>query len=159
MLTVRPATGADHAAIWAILEPVFRAGETYTIDKGIARDAALAYWMAHQCFIAETGGDILGTYYLRPNQQGGGAHVCNCGYATARAARGRGVASAMCAHSLQTARDAGFRAMQFNFVVVTNTGAIRLWQRHGFDTVGRLPRAFDHPTEGEVDALVMHRFL
>ncbi|MBV0913718.1 GNAT family N-acetyltransferase [Anianabacter salinae] len=159
MLAVRPATGADHDAIWAILKPVFRAGDTYTIDPAIPRADALAYWTAHRCYVAEDAGDVLGTYYLKPNQQGGGAHVANCGYATLPAARGRGIASAMCAHSLDAARAAGFRAMQFNFVVSTNTGAIRLWEKHGFDTVGRLPRAFDHPGSGEVDALVMHRFL
>ncbi len=159
MISVRPATGADHSAIWGILKPIFRAGDTYTISPNISQTDALAYWTAHDTFVAEEDGKVLATYYLRPNQQGGGAHVCNCGYATALDARGRGLASAMCAHSLDTARDKGFRAMQFNFVVSANTGAIRLWEKHGFDTVGRLPRAFHHPEKGEVDALVMHRFL
>ena len=102
---------------------------------------------------------MLGTYYLRANQAGGGGHVCNCGYMTDSAAAGRGVARAMCAHSLELAREQGFRAMQFNFVVSTNTRAVALWEGMGFAVVGRLPGAFRHPAQGYVDALVMHRSL
>lgn len=123
--------------------------------------AALAYWMGSdkETFVAEDAGEIVGTYYIRPNQGGGGRHVCNCGYITSPAATGRGIASRMCEHSLDQARERHYRAMQFNFVVSTNTGAIRLWQRMGFDIVGRLPEAFHHPSKGFVDALVMFRAL
>src|SRR5262245_23541291 len=122
---------------------------------------AIAYWMGsdRETFVAEEEGRLVGTYYLRPNQLGGGAHVANCGYITASDAFGRGVGRRMCEHSLQHARDRGFRAMQFNFVVSTNTRAIGLWQHLGFDTVGRLPLAFSHPSHGYVDALVMFRTL
>ena len=96
---------------------------------------------------------------LHPNQMGLGDHVANAGYLVAPAHRGHGIAGAMCEHSLATARAAGFRAMQFNFVVSTNETAVRLWQKHGFEIVGRLPKAFRHATLGEVDALVMYRFL
>ena len=101
----------------------------------------------------------MGSYYLRANQQGGGSHVANCGYATSVAARGRGVAAAMCAHSLDRARSRGFRAMQFNFVLSTNRRAVHLWQRHGFEIAGTLPKAFLHPALGYVDAYVMYREL
>src|SRR5262245_61150198 len=122
---------------------------------------AIAYWMRpdHETFVAEEDGRLAGTYYLRANQLGGGAHVANCGYVTAPEATGRGVARRMCEHSLQQARDRGFRAMQFNFVVATNERAVRLWHRLGFETVGRLPRAFLHPRHGYTDALVMFRAL
>jgi ribosomal protein S18 acetylase RimI-like enzyme len=155
---IRPATAADHDAIWAILEPVFRAGETYTIDRDISRDAALAYWFTpgNAVFVTEDG---LGTYFLRRNQGGGGAHVANCGYMTAEGAGGRGIARAMCAHSLVEARERGFRAMQYNFVVSTNERAVRLWESFGFRALCRLPGAFAHPTHGFVDALVMFRAL
>ncbi len=93
------------------------------------------------------------------NQKGGGSHVCNCGYATASEAQGRGVARAMLAHSLEAARGQGFRAMQFNFVVETNSRAIETWKQAGFAIVGRLPEAFRHPGAGFVDALVMYRAL
>lgn len=160
-MIIRPATPADHSAIWAMLEPVFRAGDTYTIDADISRDAALAYWFGpeRQVFVAEDNGTPLGTYYIVPNQKGGGRHVCNCGYVTAKAAQGKGVARAMLAHSLDHARACGFAAMQFNFVVATNIRAVATWQRAGFDIVGRLPGAFRHPVQGDVDALVMFRRL
>ena len=161
MISVRPGTSADRDAIWSILEPMIRAGETYTVPREMTREAALAWWHspAHEVFVAEEGGAILGTYFLRANQQGGGAHVANCGYVTAPHASGRGVARAMCAHSLERARERGFRAMQYNFVVSTNERGVRLWQSFGFEIVGRLPGAFAHPTAGFVDAFVMFRLL
>lgn len=159
-LTIRPYAGTDDDAVWSILEPAFRAGDTYTVDPAISREDAIAFWTAPEktVFLAETYRP-LGTCYLRANQQGGGAHVCNAGFVTHPDARGQGVASAMLAHLLDLARATGYRAMQFNFVVSTNTGAIGLWQRAGFDTVGRLPRAFRHPISGYVDALVMMKSL
>ena len=160
-VTIRPAETRDHDAIWSILEPTVRSGETYTLPRDFSREQALAYWFArgHEVFVADEDGDIVGTYFLRANQQGGGAHVANCGYMTAQRASGRGLARTMCAHSLEAARARGFRAMQFNFVVSTNHRAVRLWQGFGFDIVGRLPGAFQHPSEGFVDALVMYRAL
>jgi L-amino acid N-acyltransferase YncA len=160
-LSIRPATAADDDSIWAILEPTFRAGETYPIPRDISRKDALAYWRTpgHTVFVAEDGGRVVGTYYLRANNRGGGAHVANCGYMTAQGATGRGVARAMCAHSLEHARAQGFRAMQFNFVIASNARAVRLWQACGFAIVGTLPEAFAHPSEGFVDAHVMFRLL
>ena len=151
----------DDEAIWAILEPIIRAGETYTQSRDMSREDALAFWFAggHEVFVAEENGGIVGTYFLKANQKGGGAHVANCGYMTAPHATGRGVARAMCAHSLERARERGFRAMQFNFVVSTNERAVRLWQSFGFEIVGRLPQVFEHPKLGLVDAYVMYRQL
>ncbi|MBV9346371.1 MAG: GNAT family N-acetyltransferase [Pseudolabrys sp.] len=160
-MEIRPATGADDDAIWRVLEPAFRAGETYMIERDISRDAALAYWKSpgHAVFVADDGGAVVGTYYLRANQRGPGMHVCNSGYITAPQAQGRGVARAMCTHSLDEAKKRGFKAMQFNAVISTNQRAIRLWQQMGFDIVGMLPGAFNHPRDGMVDALVMFRRL
>ena len=159
-MIIRAAGPGDADALWAMLEPVFRAGDTYTVDPEISRADALAFWQAPEktVFVADDGAP-LGTYYIKPNQGGGGAHVCNCGYITAPEARGRGVARAMMTHSFDTARDMGFAAMQYNFVVATNTRAIDTWHRAGFETVGQLPKAFRHPTEGLVDALVMWKDL
>jgi ribosomal protein S18 acetylase RimI-like enzyme len=158
---IRPALPSDDDAIWAILEPVFRAGETYPIPRDISRADALAYWRTrgHAVFVAEDSSQIVGTYYLRANNRGGGSHVANCGYMVAPAASGRGVARAMCLHSLAQARERGFIAMQFNFVIASNERAVRLWQTCNFKIVGTLPGAFGHPRLGAVDAFVMYRTL
>jgi len=160
-MLIRPAAQADHDAIWHILEPTIRAGETYPLPRDMTRAAALAYWTGptHEVFVAVIGADIVGTYYIRPNQTGGGAHVANCGYMTAPAATGRGIARAMCQHSLAHARNRGYRAIQFNFVIATNTRAIALWHACGFTTLARLPAAYHHPTAGYVDALIMFQTL
>lgn len=160
-MLIRPATSDDAAAIWGIIEPTIRAGETYALDRGMRESEAIDYWFAtdKEVFVAEADGTILGTYYLRANQAGGGAHVANAGYMTGVAATGRGVARAMGLHSLDHAAARGFRAMQFNFVVSSNERAVRLWQSLGFDIVGRLAGAFEHPVLGFVDALVMYRVL
>jgi ribosomal protein S18 acetylase RimI-like enzyme len=161
VLTIRRAESEDHDVVWAILEPVIRAGETYTLPRDMTREAALGYWFsrAHEVFVAEDGKSAVGTYFLHPNQMGGGAHVANCGYVTAAGQFGRGIARAMCAHSLDYARSRGFRAMQFNFVVSTNERAVRLWESFGFEIIGRLREAFMHPALGYIDAYVMYRML
>ncbi|HEX5460117.1 MAG TPA: GNAT family N-acetyltransferase [Steroidobacteraceae bacterium] len=161
MLHVRKAEARDAAAIAAIILPIIRAGATYALDPSMGEAEALAYWMApdKETFVAEQDGVVLGTYYMRPNQAGGGAHVCNCGYMTSPAVTGRGIARRMCEHSLGHARSRGYRSMQFNFVVSTNERAVRLWQSLGFEIVGRLPAAFEHPSAGFVDAFVMYQRL
>lgn len=160
-MQIRSAEAADAAAISAIILPIIREGVTYALDADMGEAEALAYWMGaeKQTFVAEEDGVILGTYYIRPNQAGGGRHVCNCGYMTSAAATGRGVARRMCEHSMAHARAVGYRAMQFNFVVSTNERAVKLWRSLGFQIVGTLPGAFHHPTAGDVDALVMFQTL
>lgn len=160
-MIIRPATANDAAAIWGIIGPTIRAGETYALDRDMSEADALAYWLGADkaASVAEADGVILGTYHLRANQAGGGRHVANCGYMTGAAATGRGVARAMCLHAIDEAKARGFRAMQFNFVVSSNVRAVGLWRSLGFEIVGRLPGAFDHPAEGFVDVLVMFRTL
>jgi GNAT superfamily N-acetyltransferase len=140
---------------------VLRTGETYALPRDITAADALGYWCRpeHETFVAADRDGILGTYFLRANQAGGGAHVANCGYVSAQQAQGRGVARRMLEHSLERARQRGFLAMQYNFVVSTNERAIRTWLAYGFQEAGRLPQAFRHPRLGLVDALVMYRTL
>jgi ribosomal protein S18 acetylase RimI-like enzyme len=158
---IRPAAEIDRAGIWAVIEPHIRAGETFAMPRGWSREEGLSYWFApaHEVFVAEAEGAIVGTYYLRANQAGGGDHVANAGYATAPEASGRGVARAMGEHSLDVARQRGFAAMQFNLVVSSNERAVRLWQSLGFRKVGTLPGAFRHPSLGHLDSFVMWRDL
>jgi ribosomal protein S18 acetylase RimI-like enzyme len=156
-MQIRIANHEDAPTIWSIIEPVIRAGETYALTPAMSKEEALDYWFGSDktTYVAEQDGEIQGTYYNRANQSGGGSHVCNCGYMTAAHATGRGVARRMCEHSLSYARSHGYLAMQFNFVVSTNVRAIGL--SLGFEIVGRLPQAFNHPSKGYVDALIMFR--
>lgn len=160
-LSIRPARPRDFASIWPIFRSVIAAGDTYAYAPDTSMSEARRIWMdpPAQPFVAEQDGRVVGTYALRPNQPGLGDHVGNCGYMTHPDARGRGIGSAMCAHSLGVARERGYGALQFNFVVASNEGAIRLWRKHGFEIVGRVPGAFRHPTLGLVDVLIMHRAL
>ncbi len=162
MIRIRLFEEQDWPAIWPIIEPVFRAGETYAFSPDITEEEAHKVWveMPAATFVAvDNNNNILGTYYIKPNQPTLGAHVCNCGYIVSEDARGKGVASAMCEHSQREAVSRGFRAMQYNLVVSTNEGAVRLWKRHGFEIVGTLPKAFRHPKLGFVDAFVMYKQL
>lgn len=151
----------DWGQVWPLLEEVFRQGETYAVDPAITEEDAYRLWVEHPTatFVFDQDGRSLATYYLKPNQSGGGAHVCNCGYVVAPSARGRGLASQMCLHSQERAVALGFRAMQYNLVVASNEGAVRLWERHGFSKVGTLPGAFRSPSAGFVDAFVMYKTL
>ena len=160
-ITIRYAREGDFAALWPILRGVIRAGDTYAIEPGLTREAMRDLWMRapRATCVAEIAGEVRGTYYIKTNRPGGGAHVCNAGYVVAPPARGRGIARAMCLHAQEEARAMGYLAMQFNFVVETNAGAIALWEDMGFATVGHLPRAFRHPTKGLVDARVMYKWL
>lgn len=158
---IRPAEPGDFVRIWPFFRDIVRRGDTYAIDPQIGEDDARALWMERsgRVFVAEDGGEIVGTYTLKPNHGGGGAHICNCGYMVSPAARGRGIATRMCEHSQATARRLGFRAMQFNLVVASNTGAFRLWKKLGYREVGRIPEAFRLPSGEFVDAFVMHKRL
>lgn len=161
MIEIRPAATGDWPQMWAMLAPIMAAGETLALPRDGDEATARAYWSSpeKQNFLAHEDGAVLGSSYIRANQQGGGAHVANCGYITAEAARGRGVARALCAHSIDYCRRAGFKAIQFNFVVSTNEPAVHLWRSLGFEVLTHLPKAFDHPRLGPVDALVMWKTL
>ncbi len=157
-MQIRPYGATDWPALWSLLEPVFRAGETFPHDPAITEEDAQVAWVEQSQAVmvaVDAAGALVGTYYLRPNSLALGAHVANAGYVVAEQCRRQGVGSRLCQHSLQEARRLGFRAMQFNLVVSTNSAGIRCWQRNGFQVVGTLPGAFHHQQLGDVDALVM----
>ena len=161
-MKIRPATDADRDAIWNIFHEVVAAGDTYALDPNISREDALAYWFApgtHTYVAEQPAIGIAGTYILRPNQSGGGSHVANAGFMVSASARGQGIGRAMAEHCLSEARRLGFRAMQFNYVISTNTAAIHLWEDLGFEIVATLPSAFHHPDKGYVDVYIMYRSL
>lgn len=152
---------SEFEEVWPLFQAVIARGDTYTYPADLPLETARAMWTAApaRCFVAHADGEVLGCYRLAPNQIGRGDHVANAGYMVASGARGRGVGAALCAHSLDEARRSGFLAMQFNMVVSTNSGAVRLWQRHGFEIVATLPGAFRHAELGFVDGYVMYRRL
>lgn len=160
-MTIREARSEDWDSIWAIFHEIAKAGETYAYETDTTKDQAKQIWVAapRKTFVFEENEDILGTYYLKTNQAGPGKHVCNCGYMVSSNARGKGLATSMCLHSQKVATELGYKAMQFNFVASSNEGAVRIWHSLGFDTVGRLPKAFNHPVKGYLDALVMFKWL
>ena len=160
-MQIRPAINADHDAIWNIFHEIIAAGDTYAFDPQMPREEALAYWFRADThtYIAEENDSVVGTYILRPNQSGPGSHVANAAFMVARDAEGAGVGRRMAEHCLTEARRMDFCAMQFNFVISTNTRAIHLWNQLGFTIVGTLPGAFRHPEKGFVDVYVMYRSL
>jgi L-amino acid N-acyltransferase YncA len=159
-MTIREAVKADFDSIWPIFREIVSAGDTYAYAADTTKEQAFKIWIEtpRKTYVLEEG-SILGTYFLKTNQAGPGSHVCNCGYMVSSSARGRGLATAMCEHSQKVARALGYKAMQFNFVASSNEGAVRLWGKLGFETVGCLPKAFNHPTLGYVDAIVMYKWL
>ena len=160
-MTIRPATTADAAAIWRIFQAVVAPGDTYSFTGETAEREAVAYFLGPgiTSFVADDDGHVIGMYKLIPNRIGRGSHVANASFMVDPSAQGKGAGRALGEHCLDEARRQGYEAMQFNFVVSTNTAGVSLWKKLGFEIVGTLPKAFRHATLGDVDAYVMHRFL
>ncbi len=160
-MTIREAHKQDFIGIWPIFKEIVSLGETYAYKADTSKEEALRIWVdfPRKTYIWEEDGQILGTYYIKTNQAGPGDHVCNCGYMVSSKERGKGLATAMCEHSQKVALELGYKAMQYNFVAASNEGAIRLWLKLGFEKVGCLPKAFNHPKHGYVDALIMYKWL
>lgn len=160
-MKIRPAVEADFESMWTIFRAVVATESTYVFAPDTPREEALAYWLGPgiECFVAEDAGRVVGMYKLVANQPGLGSHVANASFMVDPALAGHGIGRALGVHSLRKARGAGFNAMQFNFVVATNTAAVDLWKKLGFEIVGTLPKVFRHRERGLVDAFVMHRFL
>jgi GNAT superfamily N-acetyltransferase len=160
-LKIREIRPDEFDLVWPLFHSVLAAGDTYAWAPDMSLEEGRRIWTAApaRAFVAELDGAAVATYSVRPNQPGLGDHVANAGYMVEPAARGQGIARALCEHSMETARQAGFTAMQFNFVVSSNEGAVRLWQRCGFRIVGQVPGAFRHRERGATDVFIMHRFL
>jgi len=161
MMFIRKATIDDFDGVWPIFQAVVAKGDTYVFSPEASRNDAFDYWFGPgvRSYVADIDGKIAGMYKLIPNQRDLGSHVANASFMVSPDTHGQGVGEALGRHCLEEARRAGFKAMQFNFVVSTNVGAVALWKKLGFRIVGTLPGVFRHQTLGYVDAYVMHRFL
>jgi GNAT superfamily N-acetyltransferase len=160
-MIIRRATETDRDVLWAIIQPIIATGDTWAFAPNTPKDEMLTFWLTApvMAYVAETDGIVVGTFFLKTNQPGLGAHVVNAGYMVHAEHAGKGIGRAMCLFSMAEARRLGYRAMQFNIVVKTNERAVRLWQSLGFEIVGELPEAYQHQTLGFVNAYVMHQSL
>jgi L-amino acid N-acyltransferase YncA len=162
-MRIREATAEDWDAIWPFFHEIVAAGDTYVYDRDLTKEQGREIWMfrppGRTVVAVDEGGTVLGTANVQRNKAGGGAHVANASFMVAPAGAGRGVGRALGEHILELARADGFRAMQFNAVVETNTRAVRLWQSLGFRILATIPEGFQHPVKGYVGLHIMHRTL
>lgn len=158
---IRAASKNDFESIWPIFNAIVSTGLTYTWSANTSIEQARTLWIesAHKTFVYEDSEKVMGSYYIKANFGGAASHICNCGYMVSAEARGKGVATAMCQHSQQIALDLGYKAMQFNCVTTSNESAIRLWHKLGFETIGQIPKGFNHPELGYIDMLIMYKWL
>ena len=158
-MIIREAIIKDLDGVWEIFRQVIKTGDTYAFDPNSQKEDLPKLWFAPTMtvYVVEEDGKILGTYYIKPNQTGLGAHVANCGYMVHPEARGRGLARQLFDHSWLVAKESGYKGMQFNFVVSTNTIAVQLWEKLGFKIIGTIPKGFNHQQLGYVDAYIMFR--
>jgi ribosomal protein S18 acetylase RimI-like enzyme len=158
-MTIREATDNDHDGIWKIFEQVVRVGDTYAFDPDTPKEDLPKLWFAPamKVYVAEENGKISGTYFIKPNQPGLGAHIANCGYMVHPESRGRGLGKQLFDHSWLVAKESGYKGMQFNLVVSTNQIALQLWEKLGFRIIGTIPKGFNHLQLGYVDAYILFR--
>jgi len=159
--TARIATNEDEESLWGILEPMVRKGGTYVFSLDKSKESLMGYWMGvdKSTFVVELDGELVGTFYLKANQEGLGDHVCNAGFVVAPAAEGQGIGRWMGEFAQAEAKSRGFLAMQFNFVIKSNQRAVQLWKSLGFAVIGEIPDAYRHPELGLVPALIFHKKL
>lgn len=160
-ITIRRSELSDLESLWGIIEPIIRSGGAYVFDPESSKEKIMNYWTDTDkiTFVAEVGGSILGTFYLKANQPDCGDHIVNAGFMVSAQTRGKGVGSAMGKFAMEEARRLGFLAMQFNFVIKTNLPAVKLWKDLGFKIIGEVPDAYRHPELGLVPALIMYQKL
>ena len=160
-MIIRRSAESDFDAMWEIFHLVVAGGDTYAFAADTPREEAIAYFHGPgiESWVAEVNGRVVGMYKMIPNRRDRGSHVANASFMVHPSAQGMRVGRTMGEHCLEQARQAGYQAMQFNFVVSTNTAGVTLWKKLGFEIVGTLPKAFNHSQLGLVDAYVMHRFL
>ncbi|MFZ1702505.1 MAG: GNAT family N-acetyltransferase [Pyrinomonadaceae bacterium] len=161
MLLIQKVEEADKVDVWQIIKAVIAGGDTYVFAPDSGREEMMEFWFSadKNNYVATLDGEVVATFWLRPNQPGLGAHVANAAYMVSPDAHGKGIGKQIALWSLEEARRLGFTAMQFNFVVKSNTVAVNLWKSIGFEIIGEVPDAFDHVENGPTNAYIMYRKL
>lgn len=163
MPLIREAAADDWPEVWRFMRTIVAAGETFSWERDLHELRARERWcheLPGRTFVAvDAGGKIVGTAESEPNHGGPGAHVATASFMVDPDHEGRGVGRALCENVLEQARADGYRAMQFNAVVETNTRAVALWCSLGFDVLATVPEAFNHPVAGYVGLHIMYRRL
>ncbi len=161
MLEIRKIHKEDKSVVWEIIKSVIATGDTYLFYPNTSREKMLNYWFAadKKTYVALSEDKIVGTFFIKDNQPDLGSHICNAGYMVSSEAKGKGIGRKMAEFSLREARHLGYTAMQFNFVVKSNSIAVRLWLALGFEIIGEIPEAFQHAENGLTNALIMYRKL
>lgn len=161
MIEIRKANEEDKPQIWEIIKSVIAGGDTYPFYPNTSQEKLLDFWFSKdkKTYAALSENKIVGTFFLKDNQPDLGSHIANAGYMVAPEAMGKRVGRTMAEFSLKEAKELGYLAMQFNFVVKSNTVAVRLWQQVGFEIIGEIPEAFQHQENGLTNALIMYRKL
>jgi L-amino acid N-acyltransferase YncA len=159
-VTIRVATDADWEQVWPFFRDTVAAGETYAYPDDLTSEEARGLWMGDEhVVVLEEDGRVLGSAKMGPNRPARGAHVGTASFMVAAEARGRGVGRRLGEYAVGWLRDAGYRGIQFNAVVETNTAAVRLWEALGFEVIGTVPGAFHSKEHGYVGLHVMYRSL
>lgn len=160
-ISIRIATDLDFDEIWDIFHRVIASGDTYAHSPHTTKEDAYFFWMPphKKTYVAMLHGKIVGTYFIKANQPDSGSHIANAAYIVHPEQQGKGIGFAIVTHSIEEAKKLGFTAMQFNLVVSTNAPAIKLYEKLGFKIIGTTPQGFKHPTQGFVDAYILHKFL
>lgn len=160
-ITIRAAIADDLEVVWHLWKAITDQKVYFPYDDSYTREQIEASWinLNNSVSVAERSGQIVGAYILKPNQPGYGSHIANAAYLVETGARGQGIGYLLCAHSIETARQLGYRGMQFNLVVSTNTAAIRAWKANGFEIIGTVPGGFYQQERGFVDAYIFFRSL
>lgn len=158
-MKINEITEQDFQLFWPVFKQIIQAESSYAFEPSMAIDAAYQLWCLSpdKCFVMKEDQRVLGSYYIKANAAGPGGHIANCGYMVAPESRGKGVARKMCQHSQEVALSLGYRAMQFNAVVSSNTVAIQLWEKLGFTIIGTVPNAYKHKTLGFIDSYIMYK--
>ena len=159
--TVKIAYDHNKEALWTIVEPMLRKGGAYVFSTDRTKDSMMDYWLGKDkaTFLVECGGKLVGTFYLKANQEDLGNHICNAGFVVSPEAEGQGFGRWMGEFAQREAKARGYLAMQFNFVIQSNLKAVHLWKSLGFAVIGEIPDAYRHPTLGLVAALIFYKKL